>query len=69
MGGYAKGLGICAVIYLGVSDPDRLNQFHETDPEPDPGSIKSAKIIAKFLQNHRNIIHFFQKYSTFVKRI
>ena len=66
MGGYAKGLGICAVTYLGVSDPDRLDPFHETDPEPDQGSIKSAKIIAKFshkktTQNHKNIIHLKKK--------
>ena len=43
----------------------RSRYLHETDPETDPGSKESAKIMeiyTKINQNHKNIIHFFQKH-------
>ena len=46
---------------ISVADPDLFDPFHFDQPDPDPGSKKSAKIMENFNENHKNFIHFFKK--------
>ena len=45
------------IVFNSVADPD---PFNFGQPDPDPGSKKSSKIMENFNKNHKNIIHFFQ---------